>query len=161
MPRTKTPITNAEALDQVEEAVNRVITLVQAVFRKYPRNTIPEALLPFTQRYAERAVRRATKGDDVILAVTTFSLATTKLRFPLALLDAPEQEITRWARDRYWSAIEGSKFQARQEARNKAGKARETLEKAQRDLDAATQHLAHVSAPGKKKRPQAERRSES
>jgi hypothetical protein len=152
MPRTKKQLTNAEALDQVEASVTRVITLVQAVFRKYPQNTIPEPLRLFTYRYAERAVRRATKGDDVVLTITTFSLKTVKLRLPLTLLDAPEQEITRWARDRYWSAIEGSKFQARQEARNKAAKAREALEKAQRDLDAATQHLADVSSPGKKKR---------
>jgi hypothetical protein len=157
MPRTKTPISNIEALDQVEDAVGRVMTLISAVLRKYPQNTLPEKLMPFRHTHADRAVRRATKGDDIVLASTSFFYKTATLRFPLALLDAPEQEVTRWARDQYWSAIEGSKFQARQEARTKAAKARETLEKAQRDLDAANQHLAAVWAPGKKKRPQTER----
>lgn len=161
MPRTKTKPTNAEALDQVEDAVDRVMTLISAVLRKYPRNTLPEKLAPFIYRYAERAVRRATKGDDVLLAITMFSVKTVNLRFPLALLDAPEQVITRWARDQYWSAIEGSKFQARQDARVKVAKARETLEKAQRDFDAATENLTEVWTPGKKKRQPAEHRSGS
>lgn len=152
MPRTKTKPTNAEALEQVEEAVARVMTLISAVLRKYPRNTLPEKLAPFAYRYAERAVRRATKGDDVVLAITSFALKTVKLRFPLALLDAPEQVITRWARDQYWSAIENSKRQARTEARANAEKASRALEQAQLKLDRALQELAAVSVPGKKKR---------
>ncbi|MCB5280483.1 hypothetical protein [Arthrobacter sp. ES1] len=152
MPRTKAQPTNAEALDQVEDAVARVMTLISAVLRKYPQNTLPEKLMPFRYTHADRAVRRATKGDDIVLASTSYFYKTATLRFPLALLDAPEQVITRWARDQYWSAIEGSKFQARQEARVKVAKARETLEKAQRDLDAAAQNLTEVSVPGKKKR---------
>lgn len=152
MPRTKSPISNTEALDQVEEAVARVMTLISAVLRKYPQNTLPEKLLPFRYTHADRAVRRATKGDDIVLASTSFFYKNAVLRLPLALLDAPEQVITRWARDQYWSGIEGSKHQARQAARVTAAKARETLEKAQRDYDAAQTHLSAVWAPGKKKR---------
>jgi hypothetical protein len=161
MPRTKTKPTNAEALDQVEDAVARVMTLISAVLRKYPQNTLPEKLMPFRYTHADRAVRRATKGDDIVLASTSFFYKTATLRFPLALLDAAEQVITRWARDQYWSAIEGSKFQARQDARVKVAKARETLEKAQRDFDAATQNLTEVWTAGKKKRSHAESRSGS
>lgn len=152
MPRTKQQPTNIEALEQVEDAVARVMALIYAVLRKYPQNTLPENLKPFTHRFAELAVRRATKGDDVVLAITTFALKTVKLRFPLALLDAPEQVITRWARNQYWSGIEGSKVQARQEARANAEKASRALEQAQLKMDRALQELAGVSAPGKKKR---------
>jgi hypothetical protein len=152
MPRTKKQLTNAEALDQVEDAVDRVITLIRAVFQKYPYKTIHPTLRTFVHHYASRSVRTAAKTDEIVLGLSDHYSQSDMLRFPAALLDAPEQEITRWARDQYWSAIEGSKFQARQEARKMAVKAREVLEKAQRDLDVATQHLAAVSAPGKKKR---------
>lgn len=152
MPRTKTKPTNIEALEQVEEAVARVMTLISAVLRKYPQNTLPEKLLPLRYNHADRAVRRATKGNEVVLLSTSFFYKNAVLRLPLELLDAPEQVITRWARDQYWSGIEGSKHQERQAARVSASKARETLEKAQRDYDAAQRHLSAVWAPGKKKR---------
>ncbi|MEO3931315.1 hypothetical protein WMO79_00685 [Micrococcaceae bacterium Sec7.4] len=152
MPDTQKPRTNIEALEQVENAVTRVMTLISAVLRKYPQNTVPEKLLPFRHTHADRAVRRSTKGDDLVLASTSFFYKTATLRIPLALLDAPEQAITRWARDQYWSGIEGSKFQARKEARANADKASRALDQAQLKLDRALQELATVSAPGKKKR---------
>jgi hypothetical protein len=161
MPRTKTKSTNLEALDQVEEAVNRVITLVRAVFRKFPYKTIHPTLRIFVHHYAGRSARKATKTDEIVLMLSDHYSQSDMLRFPAALLDAPEQVITRWARDQYWSAIEGSKFQARQDARVKVAKARETLEKAQRDFDAATQNLTEVWTAGKKKRSHAESRSGS
>lgn len=152
MPRTKTPISNTEALDQVEASVERVMTLVRAVFRKYPYNTIHPTLKTFVHHYAGRSVRKAAKTNEIVLGLSDHSSQSDMLRFPAALLDAPEQEITRWARDQYWSGIEGSKFQARQEARANAEKASRALEQAQLKMDMATQHLADVSAPGKKKR---------
>lgn len=161
MPRTKTKPSNIEALEQVEAAVARVMTLIRAVLRKYPQNTTPEKLMPFRYANADQAVRRATKGEGIALVSTSFFYKTATLRFPLALLDAPEQVITRWARDQYWSAIEGSKFLARQEARTNAAKARDSLEKAQRDFDSANEHLSAVWAPGKKKRQPADHRSGS
>lgn len=152
MPRNRTTSSNVEALDQVGTAVDGVLTLISAVLRKFPRNTVPDKLLPFMQAHADRAVRRATKGDEIVLVSTSLFFKTATLRFPTKLLDAPEQEITRWARDQYWSGINTAKFQAREQARANAEKARRAVEDAQRKLEKARQHLAAVSAPGKKKR---------
>lgn len=160
MPKTQKPLNNVEALDQVQDAVAGVLTLVTAVLAKFPSNTVPEKLRPFLYGNGAYAVRRSLKDEEVVLVSTAIFYKNTTLRFPLALLDAPEQVITRWTRDQYWSGIEGSKHQERQAARVKAAKAKETLEKAQRDYEAAEANLAAAWAPGKKKQP-ADRRSSS
>ncbi len=116
----------------------------------YPQNTLSPALLPFVQRCRDVAVRRSSNGDDLVLVISTFFSKTTTLRFPVALLDAQESEITRWARDQYWSAIRDKKLRARQSAREERDKTQHALDKAQRDFDAAQQRLANVSAPSTK-----------
>jgi hypothetical protein len=149
MPRSRIKPSSIEALDQTEAAVARVVDLVRAVLVKYPRRTLDPALLPFVGRHTARAFRRSGRGDEVVLTVTLFAQATT-VRFPLELLDAPEQTITRWARDRYWSAIEASKERRKKAAQHKADITRRALEAAQRDHERALQQLAAASAPEKK-----------
>lgn len=155
------PPTNIEALDQVQDAVVHVLTLVSAVLRKFPGNTVPDALRPFWYVGRNYAVRRSVKDGEIVLVSTSLFDKNTTLRFPLELLDAPEQVITRWARDQYWSGIEGSKHQERQTARVNATKAREAMEQAQRNYEAAQERLSAVWAPGKKKRRAADRGASS
>lgn len=152
MPRNRSKPTNLEALDQVDAAVARVISTVRSVLRKYPYGTLHPTLVPYVHRYPDRSTRRSTHGDEIVLGFSAHFSKADMLSFPVVLLDAPEQEITRWARDQYWSAIEGSKFKARQEARRKTQATSEALAKAQRDHEAALNELATVTAPGKKKR---------
>lgn len=138
--------TNAAALDQVNASVERVTATIGRVLSKYPQNTLSPALLPFVQRHWDIAVRRSTKGDEIVLVISTFFSKTITLRFPVELLDAQESEITRWARDQYWSAIHEAKLRAQREARANTEKARRAVAKAQHDLDTAKQQLAKVSA---------------
>lgn len=153
MPSTKTKPTNAEALSQVEGSVTRVLTLVRAVLAKYPQETISPALLPFRHPHGAHMIRRRSgEGDEVVLRISMFLSDSTAVRFPVTLLDAHEQQITRWTRDRYWSAVDEAKLRARREARANAEKARRDVEEAQRKLDSALNELAAVSAPGKTKR---------
>lgn len=138
--------TAAEALDQVNASVERVTATIRRVLAKYPQNTLSPGLLPFVQRRRDLAVRRSSNGDDLVLVISTFFSKTTTLRFPVALLDAQESEITRWARDQYWAAIHEAKLRAQREARQNTEKARRAVAKAQHDLDPAKQQLAKVSA---------------
>jgi len=161
MPTNQKPLTNIEALDQVQDAVARVLTLVSAVLRKFPADTVPDKLRPFWYVGGNYAVRRSAKDDEIVLVSASMFHKNTTLRFPPALLDAPEQVITRWARDQYWSGIEGSKHQERQAARVNAAKAREAMEQAQRNYQAAQERLTAVWASGKKKRRAADRGASS
>lgn len=170
MSRTTNKPTNTEALDQVEAAVVRIMMLISAVLRKYPQETVAPAMLPFIQRHSDHAIRPSRpprngggisdprKEDEIVLVTTSFfSSKNTTLRFPLSLLDAPEQQITRWARDQYWAAVNARKHEARLQARVKADNAGKALKKAQRDHDMALKELATlttVTASGTKKKRQ-------
>lgn len=84
--------------------------------------------------------------------ISTFFSKTTNLRFPVALLDAQESEITRWARDQYWSAIREAKLRAQREARNNKDRAESAVTKARHDLETAQRQLAVISALADKPR---------
>lgn len=146
MPSTKKKASNVEALDQISASVERVTSTIRSVLAKYPQNTLSPALLPFVQRHWDHAVRRSQKGDEVVLVISTFFSKTTNLRFPVALLDAQESEITRWARDQYWSAIREAKLRAQREARNNKDRAERAVAKARQDLETAQRQLAVISA---------------
>jgi hypothetical protein len=152
MSSTRKKTTNAEALDQINTSVQRVTSTIQSVLAKYPQNTLSPALVPFVQRHWAQAIRRSHQDDEIVLVISTFFSKTTNLRFPVALLDAQESEITRWARDQYWSAIREAKLRARREAHANTEKARRAVAKAQHDLETAQRQLAVVSALADKPR---------
>jgi hypothetical protein len=142
----KKSITNIEALDQVFASVDRVTGTIRRVLMKYPENTLSPALLPFVRRLWPVSIRRSGKGDEIVMLVSSLFHEKTMVRFPITLLDAQESEITRWARDQYWSEIRAAKLREKQNAEANLTKAKRAVDKAQADLDAAQGKLVRATA---------------
>ncbi|GAB5079687.1 hypothetical protein [Arthrobacter sp. AD-310] len=135
-----------EALDQVFTSVDRVTGTIRRVLVKYPENTLPAPLLPFVRRLWPVSVRRSGKGDEIVIVVTSIFNSQTIVRFPVTLLDAQESEITRWARDQYWSGIRAAKFREKQNAEANLAKAKRAVDKAQAELTAAQGQLTRATS---------------
>lgn len=146
MTRKKSPTTNAEALDQAQASAARVASTIASVLRKFPRETLAPRLLPFVQHRSRTAVRRSSDGRELVMSISTVFSEKDTARFPVALLDAPESDITKWAREQYWSEIHAARYRERQDAQAKLTRAKNTVTQAQRDLEKAQEQLTRATA---------------
>lgn len=162
--RTASEQTPAAALRSTAAAVDRVTELARNVLRKYPRETITDALKPLNS-HRQWSFRPSLDGLEVVLTARLFDISV--VRMPIELLEVQDSEVTDWVRTQYWLGRESVKARQRREAAHRVKVAREALNSAQAVLKRAEQSLEEardkaeeLTAPTMKQRREWQRRRE-
>lgn len=161
MSSTRNKTTQAvETLTAAQESVRRVTELIRNVLLKFPENTLPKPLKPFTW-HPRLSFYLSTGKEGTTVHLVHAHGGGPISTFPASLLGAQESVITRWARTQYWSHIQFAKQQNREAAQFEMDRAQLDMEQAKQRLDRAAEKLEAACAPTKKQRREVQMRTPS
>lgn len=126
----------AVALVRLHRKVERTVTLVGQVMRKFPRETVPDRYRPFydLRTFGQLAMRAGTRdsNDIIVMLQGKFGgLGTGSIRIPEKWLNLQESQLAALVRREYWASRQKQLHEASRQAESDLSKARQDLLSAQ------------------------------
>lgn len=118
-----------------------IVDHAKRVLRKFPYNTVPEDLKWIVASHNHELFHRIGKRGIRLVVVPMWD-EPRRRSLPLELLDAPEQDIHKWARESYWTGVNQARQRQREQASKRLQTARKDLEEAKKELERARVEFA-------------------